>query len=62
MLGKTLRSTAIRELADASVVAIKRGDGTTVYHPNADERIRSGDVLILVGKTGVSTRLQTLDG
>lgn len=62
MLGKTLRSTAIRESADASVVAIKRSDGTTIYHPDGDEGIRSGDVLILVGKTGVSTRLQTLHG
>jgi voltage-gated potassium channel len=57
---QTLRDSPIRKAADAIVVAIKRRDGATIYHPAPDERMQSGDVLILIGRTGVSSRLQGL--
>lgn len=57
----TLRTAPIRERADAIVVAIKRQDGPTIYHPDPDERMLSGDTLIMIGRTGVSQRLQQLE-
>jgi len=47
-LGKTLKELNIRALSGATVVAIHReGDG--VIYPTADEALRSGDTLVLVG-------------
>lgn len=56
----TLRSAELRQQAGAMVVAIKRADGTSVFHPDPDLVIREGDLLILIGREGTSTRLEAL--
>lgn len=57
LCNKTLREVPIRATG-AMVVAIKRGDGQTIYNPEPGEYIRPGDTLILIGASGVCTRLQ----
>jgi voltage-gated potassium channel len=57
----TLRKLELRQQADAMVVAIKRANGTWVLHPDPDQVIQTGDLLVLIGRAGTSTRLQALD-
>lgn len=61
LAGKTLRESLLREKGSASVVAIKRADGETLFNPSAESVLAAGDTLILVGPTGVSTRLDSAD-
>jgi len=60
--GKTLRDAALRQATGAMVVAIMRAEGTSVYQPGPEEVIRTGDTLILIGRTGSSTRLEQFNG
>lgn len=48
MVGNPLRTSGIKDQFDAIVIAIKRAD-TFIHNPQADEILRSGDVLILLG-------------
>ncbi len=57
---KSLRDAPIREASDAIVVAINRANQDPIYSPTPNEIIREGDILILIGKSGVSERLKTL--
>jgi voltage-gated potassium channel len=57
---QTLRDAPIRS-SGAIVVAIKRRNGETIYHPDPGEYIRPGDTLIVIGRAGVSTRLRELE-
>jgi voltage-gated potassium channel len=61
LAGKSLRELALRQKADAMVVAIKRKDSDeeTVI-PQPEKAIKVGDLLILVGKLGASERLAKL--
>jgi len=59
---RTLRESNVRQRTGAMVVAIKRADGTSRFNPDPDEVIRRGDLLILIGRTGSSSRLDHLDG
>ncbi len=61
MMGKTLRDSAIRTASDAIVVAVKRADGEAIFNPEADTLLRDGDTLILVGRAGVSERLDAIE-
>ncbi|MFQ5490842.1 MAG: potassium channel family protein [Phycisphaerae bacterium] len=56
-----LRDSRLRQRTGAMVVAIKRPDGSTVFQPEPDVVFRTGDQLILVGKSGTSERLESLD-
>jgi voltage-gated potassium channel len=60
LVGKTLKETAIRVEAAATVVAIKRAGGGAIYNPQADLALQRGDTLILVGPSGTSKRLDRL--
>ena len=57
----TLREAALRQRTGAMVVAIKRADGTSVLQPGPDEVIQERDLLILIGRSGTSTRLDELN-
>ncbi len=59
---RSLMDAPIREAGDAMVVAINRPEGEPVYNPSPNEIIRAGDILILIGKSGVAQRLSTLTG
>lgn len=58
---RTLREAPLREVAGAMVVAIKHIDGKTVFNPGADETIREGDTLILIGPSGAAARLGEIE-
>ena len=58
--GTTLRESALREKTGASVVAIKRADGETLFNPDPDASLETGDTLVLVGPAGVSSRLDAI--
>jgi voltage-gated potassium channel len=60
LVGKTLKDSDFRKLADAIVVAIKRSDGSAIYNPEANVELRSGDTMILIGRAGVSDRIPGL--
>ena len=48
LAGKSLLEAAVRERTGASVIAILRG-GKAIPNPQPDERIKSGDTLMVVG-------------
>ena len=61
LVGKTLRAAHVRGHTGAMVVAIKRADGEAIFSPDPDAVLASGDTLILVGQTGVSSRLDKVE-
>ena len=61
MRGRKLRESGLRGKTGAMVVAIKRADGQTLYSPDAEAVFEAGDTLIIVGPTGVSSRLDKMD-
>ena len=56
--GKLLKDSELRQKAGAMVVAIRRDDGTTIYGPSPDVQLLEKDILILIGRAGVSNRLE----
>ena len=50
----------LREETGASVVAIKRDDGETVFNPGPDSVLSAGDTLVFVGPAGVWSRLDNI--
>lgn len=61
LVGKSLRDSGIRRKTNAVVVAIKRADGRALIGPDPDLPLKSRDTLILVGPSGVSGRLDTIE-
>ncbi len=57
---KSLRNADIRKAGDAMVVAIKHADGNAEYQPGPEQILHAGDILIMIGRTGVSSRLHDL--
>ncbi len=58
--GKALKDSSIRERADVVVVAIKRANGNQVFGPGPQEVIHVDDQLIVIGRGGLSERLERL--
>jgi len=58
--GSTLMDSALREKTGASVVAIKRADGETLFNPGPNATLSAGDTLVFVGPAGVSSRLDAI--
>lgn len=61
LVGLALRKAKVRSHAEATIVAIKRDSGATLYTPDADEVLKRGDTLIMVGRAGMSDRLDELE-
>jgi len=61
MRGRRLRESGLRDKIGATVVAIKRADGETLYSSDAEAVLKVGDTIIIVGPTGVSSRLGKMD-
>lgn len=61
LAGATLQDSLIRQQTGAIVVAIKRADGETLYNPKPEVVLAAGDMLIIVGKAGVSDQLSRID-
>ena len=60
LVDKPLRESGIRERAGMMVVAIKRADGFQIFSPGPEETIQEADRLILIGRGGLSERLNEL--
>jgi voltage-gated potassium channel len=58
--GQTLMDSPLRSQLDIVVVAIKKTDGKLVFNPRSDTKIKSEDVLIVVGETANLEKLQEL--
>ncbi len=52
LVGKQLKDSNLRQKSGMIVVVIKRRDGTIIFSPTADTVIKSGDILITIGKRG----------
>ena len=61
LVGRALSEARVRSHAAATVVAIKRASGKTLYTPDANEVLERGDTLIMVGRAGMSDRLGELE-
>jgi voltage-gated potassium channel len=60
--GKTLRQIAIREQANVLIVAIRGSDGSFIYNPPADQPIRSGSYIVVLGTSNDVLRLREMLG
>ena len=58
--GVSLRDSLLRERSGASVVAIKKADGKTLFNPLPDAVLEAQDTLILVGPAGMSGSLDDI--
>jgi len=61
LVGMSLRDAHVRRHTGATVVAIKRADGETLVSPDPDSVVESRDTLILIGPTGISSRIEGID-
>ena len=57
MIGRNLKQLDIRARFRCSVMAIKTGDRMNIA-PNAEDAIREGDVLVIVGRNGDLAKLE----
>lgn len=58
--GQTLREAAIRDKANVLVVAIRAPDGKFVYNPPAEQPIRSGSYIVVLGTLDGVRRLREM--
>ena len=49
LVGRALADSRIREEAGVTVVAIHRGDGSTLLNPKGDDRLESDDIVLVLG-------------
>jgi trk system potassium uptake protein TrkA len=49
MQGKTLKQLNIRARYGCTIVAIKKPDNKVIVSPNAEDKIHTGDILIIIG-------------
>jgi len=59
MIGKTLRQLELRAKFGVNVLALKHGKSVKVS-PRADDSIKEGDVLVIIGETEALRRLERL--
>jgi len=62
MIGRTLRELALPTRVGGMVAAVARADGTVVYNPGPDFTLSPGETLVLIGKRGVASAIQELEG
>jgi voltage-gated potassium channel len=61
LVGRTLDELSLPQKIGVQVVAIQRSDGTAIYHPNSDFRLKIGDILVLVGQRGAAAAVQEME-
>ncbi len=61
LAGVSLKKSLVREKTGATVVAIKRTDGQTLFNPDPSIVLDAGDTLIIVGPAGASEKFDQLD-
>jgi len=60
--GQTLREAAIRDKSNVLVVAIRGADGQFVYNPPAEQTIRSGSYIVVLGTVDGVRHLREMMG
>jgi len=60
LVGNTLQRLELPKKCGAHVIAIKHSTGQTSYHPDPEQQLQLGDLLILVGKPGAMDMLQEM--
>ena len=60
LVGQELRSTKIRSELDVVVVSIRRQDGEVIFNPAGEATIKSGDILIAIGRAESLMKLNAL--
>jgi voltage-gated potassium channel len=60
--GKTLGDLAIRDQVNVLIVAIRGADGSFVYNPPAEQTIRSGSYIVVLGTRNDVLRLREMMG
>lgn len=58
--GETIKNLNVRGKYHVNILTIKRQDGTVVMSPGAEDRILSGDTVMVMGKNQDLSRLQSL--
>jgi len=61
LVGRSLRDLRVREHSNATVVAIRSPDGKTKVNPGGDHVVNAGDVLVVIGPTGIAETLLDFD-
>ncbi len=51
LIGKTLKESKIGKELGVIIIGIKRADGSVEFNPSANTFIKSGDILIVIGKS-----------
>jgi voltage-gated potassium channel len=62
LVGVALKESQVRTRFGLMIIAIKRTDGSMLFNPPSDTVIKSGDVLITIGKTEDLKKLESLVG
>ena len=60
VVGKTLRELELPRRIAAQVVVVRRRSGQTVYQPQSNMELHAGDMLVLIGKSGVAEAMRKL--
>jgi voltage-gated potassium channel len=60
--GLSLVDSGIRQEMDIIIIGIKEGDGTMLFNPSSQTTIKSGDILIAMGKNMDLKKLRTVLG
>ena len=50
LVDQKIKDTNIRNAHDIVIVAIRRMDGSMIFHPKGDTELKAGDLLIVIGK------------
>ncbi|MDY7011314.1 MAG: potassium channel protein [Planctomycetota bacterium] len=58
--GRTLRDLALPSRVGATVVAIRRPDGTALHNPGPEVKPAVGDTMVLIGKHGMNEAIEKL--
>jgi len=58
LIGQSLRQANLPRRIGLLVVALKRQDGQTLFNPDADTVLASGDTLIVIGRAGALAALE----
>ncbi|MFB3890638.1 MAG: TrkA family potassium uptake protein [Phycisphaerae bacterium] len=60
LVGRTLQELSLPRQVGVHVVAVRRADGSAVYHATPEYKLEAGDTLILVGKRGSAAAIQQM--
>ncbi|MFH1419180.1 MAG: potassium channel protein [Planctomycetota bacterium] len=60
LAGRPLSDLHLRKRVNATIIAIRRNDGSTAVNPGAEAMIHGGDSLVVIGPAGIAEALRKL--